>query len=188
MSYDITLKDPVTHETCEVPAHLLTGGTYAAEYHEEDGTFTPKPITEAWLNITYNYSSYFREAMKFVEGTENGIYDLKDIINGPAIDPYKYLTAPIFNIPGITTNHKLVLIAIGLFDEKETYKSETLIDNNLLQACIEGIEEAAKYIINQKIDEFKHYLARNGEQNEFEITVYLNNEVINQIIVDSCYI
>lgn len=78
MSYDITLKDPVTHETCEVPAHLLTGGTYAAEYHEENGTFTPKPITEAWLNVTYNYSSYFREAMKFVEGTENGIYDLND--------------------------------------------------------------------------------------------------------------
>lgn len=76
MSYDITLKDPVTNKTCEVPAHLLTGGTYAAEYHKENGTFTPKPITEAWLNITYNYSSYFREAMKFVEGTENGIYDL----------------------------------------------------------------------------------------------------------------
>ena len=75
MSYDIRLKDPVTGETCEVPAHLLTGGTYAAEYHEEDGTFTPKPITEAWLNITYNYSHYFREAMKAVCEKEDGIYE-----------------------------------------------------------------------------------------------------------------
>lgn len=116
------------------------------------------------------------------------MYDLKDIMTGPAANPYKYLAAPIFNIPGITTNHKLVLVAVDTFYRKEIYKSETLIDNNLLQACIEGIEEAAKYIINQKIDEFKQYLAKNGEQNEFEITVYLNNEVINQITVDSCYI
>lgn len=115
------------------------------------------------------------------------MYDLNDI-KGPITDPYKYLAQPIFNIPGITTNHKLVLVAVDTFYRKEIYKSETLIDNNLLQACIEGIEEAAKYIINQKIDEFKQYLARNGEQDEFEVTVYLNNEVINQITVDSCYI
>lgn len=122
------------------------------------------------------------------EEIKQRIYDLKDVITGPAIDPYEYLSAPIFNIPGITTNHKLVLVAVGIDNAEETYKSETLIDNNLLQACTEGIEEAAKYIINQKIDEFKQYLAKNGEQNEFEMTVYLNNEVINKIKVDSCYI
>jgi hypothetical protein len=115
------------------------------------------------------------------------MYDLKDIMS-PITDPYKYLASPIFNIPGITTNHKLVLVAVGIDDAKEIYKSETLIDNNLLQACIEGIEEAAKYIINQKITEFKQYLAKNGEQNEFEVTVYLNNEIINRVEVDSCYI
>lgn len=115
------------------------------------------------------------------------MYDLKDI-KGPITDPYKYLAEPIFNMPGITTNHKLVLVAVSTWDEKEIYKSETLIDNNILQACIEGIEEAAKYIINQKITEFKQYLAKHGEQEEFEVTVYLNNEVINKITVDSCYI
>ena len=115
------------------------------------------------------------------------MYDLKDI-KGPIIDPYKYLAEPIFNIPGITTNHKLVLVAIGTFNESEIYKSETLIDNNLLQACIEGIEEAAKYIIDQKITEFKQYLAKHGEQEEFEMTVCLNNEVIDKITVDSYYI
>lgn len=116
------------------------------------------------------------------------MYNLSDIITHPAINPYKYLASPIFNIPGRTCNHKLVLVAVGVYNTKEIYKSETLIDNNLLQACIEGIEEAAKYIITQKIDEFKQYLARNGEQDEFEVTIYLNNEVINKITVDSCYI
>lgn len=112
----------------------------------------------------------------------------KEMSNGVVIDPGKYLAQPIFNIPGITTHHNLTLVAVDTFYRKETYKSETLIDNNMFQSCIEGIEAAAEYIINQKIDEFKQYLAKNGEQNEFEVTVYLNNEVINQITVDSCYI
>ena len=30
MSYDSTLKDPVTNEAAEVPGHLMTGGTYKA--------------------------------------------------------------------------------------------------------------------------------------------------------------
>lgn len=116
------------------------------------------------------------------------MYELKDIIVDPKINPYKYLASPLFNMPGRTCNHKLVLVAEGIYNTEEIYKSETLIDNNLLQACIEGIEEAAKYIINQKITEFKQYLARHGEDDEFEVTVYLNNEVINKITVDSCYI
>lgn len=129
------------------------------------------------------------------------MYDLKNIMC-PITDPYKYLAKPIFNMPEIklpeikpifnmpeiTTNHKLVLVAVGTFDKTEIYKSETLIDNNLLQSCIEGIEEAAKYIIDQKMTEFKQYLARNGEDNEFEVTVYLNDEVINKLTVDSGYI
>ena len=124
------------------------------------------------------------------------MYDLKNIMC-PITDPYKYLAEPIFNMPEIkpifnmpeiTTNHKLVLVAVGTFNKTEIYKSETLIDNNLLQSCIEGIEEAANYIIDKKINEFKQYLARHGEDNEFEVTVYLNNEVINKITVDSSYI
>lgn len=115
------------------------------------------------------------------------MYDISDIFSSPAVKDYqdKYLAQPILNIP---TNHKLVLVAVGTWDEKEIYKSETLIDNNLLQSCIEGIEAATEYIISQKIDNFKQYLAKHGEQEEFEITVYLNNEVIDKITVDSCYI
>ena len=63
MSYDIRLKDPVTGETLELPVkHVMTGGTYQADYDERTGTFSPRPISEAWLNITYNYSHYYYEA------------------------------------------------------------------------------------------------------------------------------
>lgn len=64
MSYDIYLKDPVTGETAEVPGHLMVGGTFRADYHPETGTFTPALNTEAHLNITYNYGSYYYEVDK----------------------------------------------------------------------------------------------------------------------------
>lgn len=64
MSYDIYLKDPVTKETAEVTAHVMTGGIYKADYHPETGTFTPALNTEAHLNITYNYGIYYYEVFK----------------------------------------------------------------------------------------------------------------------------
>lgn len=49
MSYDIELCDPITHETLELDApHQMRGGTYAL-----NGT------KEAWLNVTYNYASWY---------------------------------------------------------------------------------------------------------------------------------
>lgn len=52
MSYDISLKDPVTKKTIELnEPHFMQGGTYAM-----GGT------KELWLNITYNYSPYYYEA------------------------------------------------------------------------------------------------------------------------------
>ena len=53
MSYDIRLKDPVTDETLDLPVkHVMTGTR----------TFSPKPISEAWLNVTYNYGRYYYDA------------------------------------------------------------------------------------------------------------------------------
>lgn len=52
MSYDISLKDPVTGETIEIDEpHFMRGGTYAV-----GGT------NLLWLNITYNYADYYYEA------------------------------------------------------------------------------------------------------------------------------
>ena len=63
MSYDIWLKDRVTGERIQLPVkHLMTGGTYRADYDGRTGTFSPAAISDAWLNITYNYGRYYYEA------------------------------------------------------------------------------------------------------------------------------
>lgn len=63
MSWDFSLCDPVTGNTLDLPnKHLMSGGTYRADYNEDTGEFTPSAITEAWLNVTYNYSRYYYEA------------------------------------------------------------------------------------------------------------------------------
>ena len=63
MSYDIRLKDPVSDETVFLPFdHVMIGGTYAANYNEQTRRFSPRPMKEAWLNITYNYGKYYYEA------------------------------------------------------------------------------------------------------------------------------
>ncbi len=60
MSYDLTLRDPVTKEGLKVPGHMMYGGIVACNYI--NGQFIPTTTTEAYLNITYNYSSYYYEA------------------------------------------------------------------------------------------------------------------------------
>ena len=65
MSYDIFLADRVTKQVVELPfAHIMTGGTYQAEYDYATDTFSKKPITEAWLNVTWNYAPYYYEGSR----------------------------------------------------------------------------------------------------------------------------
>lgn len=65
MSYDIKLKDRVTGKTINFDQpHQMRGGTYAI-----GGT------TEAWMNITYNYSNYYYEA---TEGDDRFFGKLED--------------------------------------------------------------------------------------------------------------
>ena len=76
MSYDIELKDPVTGKTVELPIkHIMTGGTYRADYDEKTGKFSPMPTSDAWLNVTYNYNGYYYDA---TEGDERFFGKLKD--------------------------------------------------------------------------------------------------------------
>lgn len=64
MSYDIELQDPVTKQTLQLDnAHHMRGGTYAV-----GGT------TDAHLNITYNYSAYFRKVFGD-QGVELSAFD-----------------------------------------------------------------------------------------------------------------
>ena len=63
MSYDIELKDPVTKEILMLPfEHLMTGGTFRADFDPETKKFSAKPIRDAWLNVTYNYAKFYYEA------------------------------------------------------------------------------------------------------------------------------
>lgn len=107
MSYDISLVDRVSHETLEVPAHLMTGGTFAADYNPETGQFTPKPVTEAWLNITYNYSNYYYEATenladfygrKYEDDTEDSNLGIRGIYGKTGLESIPMLERMIQNI------------------------------------------------------------------------------------------
>lgn len=64
MSYDISLCDPVTHETLKADsAHFIAGGMRAM-----GGT------KELWLNVTYNYSHFYYRPEVFGEGGIRSIY------------------------------------------------------------------------------------------------------------------
>ena len=61
MSYDISLRDPVRKETIHFDTpHQIRGGTYAV-----GGT------SEAWLNITYNYSRWYYKEGVFPDNGED---------------------------------------------------------------------------------------------------------------------
>lgn len=66
MSYDISLRDPVTKETIRFEnPHFMRGGMYAMY-----GT------TEAWLNVTYNYAQWYYRAEAFGKDGIRAIYGL----------------------------------------------------------------------------------------------------------------
>lgn len=86
MSWDFELREQGSKKVCELPfKHVMIGGTYAADYDPETGIFTPKPISEATLNVTYNYGRYYYEAAEgderfaYVDSSENSDYGIQGI-------------------------------------------------------------------------------------------------------------
>lgn len=80
MSYDISLRDPVTKEILEVDyPHFIRGGTY-----QVGGT------KELWLNITYNYGRYYTKAFEDNPETQEkgirAIYGLTGLDSIPIIE------------------------------------------------------------------------------------------------------
>ncbi len=53
MSYDILLRDPVTKKTIQ----------FDQPHHIRGGNYVFGSTTEAWLNVTYNYSKHFYRTM-----------------------------------------------------------------------------------------------------------------------------
>lgn len=76
MSYDISLIDPVTHETLELEVpHHMRGGTYCV-----GGT------TKAHLNVTYNYAPHFYRVFDDMPGEEaHGIRKLYGMTGAQSI-------------------------------------------------------------------------------------------------------
>lgn len=76
MSYDIALRDPVTHEVIELDApHFMQGGTYAF-----GGT------RELWLNVTYNYGKFYRRPDVLGEKGIRSIYGMSGAESIPVLD------------------------------------------------------------------------------------------------------
>ena len=76
MSYDISLKDPVTKETLRVDEpHFMTGGTY-----QVGGTH------ELWLNITYNYGQFYRRDDVFGAEGIRAIYGMTGADSIPVLE------------------------------------------------------------------------------------------------------
>lgn len=75
MSYDISLRDPVSNEVLEMDSpHMMAGGTYAV-----GGT------TEMWLNVTYNYSRWYYKEYAFGEKGIRSIYGLSGAESIPVL-------------------------------------------------------------------------------------------------------
>lgn len=65
MSYDLYLRDPVTGECLEIPAHLMHGSNVPCEMVTDEfgrQQLVPTTSTEAYINVTYNYSEYYHGA------------------------------------------------------------------------------------------------------------------------------
>ena len=76
MSYDISLRDPITHEEIEVDEpHFMRGGTY-----QIGGCQT------LWLNITYNYGQYYRREDVLGEKGIRAIYDMTGAESIPILE------------------------------------------------------------------------------------------------------
>lgn len=76
MSYDISLTDPVTGKTLELEEpHFMIGGTYKL-----GGT------KELWLNVTYNYSSFYRRSDVFGEHGIRSIYGMTGADSIPILE------------------------------------------------------------------------------------------------------
>lgn len=76
MSYDISLRDPITGEClCTDEPHFMRGGMYAV-----GGT------TELWLNVTYNYADHYYRDDVFGEKGIRTIYGLTGAESIPILE------------------------------------------------------------------------------------------------------
>ena len=147
MSYDIYLKDEITGETIEFDTpHDMKGGTYAV-----GGT------SEAWLNITYNYSDYYYDA---AEGDKRFFGSLPD--DRPNEEPRNLGIRGIYGKTGAESIPMLKDMVQMIWDKYHTHgewitteRNETIYldkkghEIDLVTAMHKGIEYTEKEIVKQ---------------------------------------
>ncbi len=148
MSYDMCLRDPVTHEIMMVPGHLMFGGNIPCEY--KDGQFLVKPSEEAYLNITYNYAPYYYSAFPGVN-EKNG-----EAPEGWAEDVVKYGIkcgrGGIRSLNGMTGAEAIPLLKEMIRRIEEKYKA---VGGEWITT-----EREEKYLRMRATGERKHMTAR----------------------------
>lgn len=88
MSWDFSLKSPVTGEILTVEPHFMYGGDVKVEYVDGEPIKLPNDLAE--LNVTYNYSSYYYEAARsFKDITETG--GIRDLDGMFAVDAVNFI-------------------------------------------------------------------------------------------------
>lgn len=105
MSYDISLNDPVTKRTIHFDTpHQMSGGTFAS-----GGT------TEAWLNVTYNYSMWYYKEGVFPkkDGENKGIRTIYGMSGAESIPVLENAIATLENMTEDLTEEKIQEFADG---------------------------------------------------------------------------
>ena len=126
MSYDIELKDPVTRETIVInEPHFMRGGMYQVGGSKE-----------LWLNITYNYASYYYEATdgdpRFAHDEVSCVY--ADGTYGPVKTEYG-----IRGIYGKTGTESIVMLQDMISRIEDRYKKDGdwIMTKRVLHRCLD---------------------------------------------------
>lgn len=147
MSYDINLIDRDTGKTIHLPfKHTMIGGTYEADYDESTGQVIPKPISEAWLNITYNYSSYYYEA---TEGDPRFAHDEVSAYYADGTEGEMKTEYGIRGIYGKTGHESIEMLNDMIRRIKDKYKKDG--------EWITTEREEVKYFLNNTGEEIEFY-------------------------------
>lgn len=171
MSYDIRLTEPSSGNTIQFPFnHLMIGGTFPADYDEKTKKFSPRPHSEAWLNITYNYSGYYYTATdgdsRFAHDEVSAYY--ADGTVGPTVTEYG-----IRGIYGKTGAESIPMLEDMISRIEEKYK----IDGKWIDTEREECRYVDK-VTGEEVDYLNDIVCANKDPDS--ITEELYTKIVNE--------
>jgi len=171
VSYDIRLTEPSSGNTIQFPFnHLMIGGTFPADYDEKTKKFSPRPHSEAWLNITYNYSGYYYTATdgdsRFAHDEVSAYY--ADGTVGPTVTEYG-----IRGIYGKTGAESIPMLEDMISRIEEKYK----IDGKWIDTEREECRYVDK-VTGEEVDYLNDIVCANKDPDS--ITEELYTKIVNE--------